>query len=97
MTAPAASRPARRNTNAATAPWRTILQQAWPILVSAWAGIIFAVLDTAMVGHTNAADLQAMALGASVYITVFIGLMGVVHALIPIIAQHFGAQRRAAG
>lgn len=78
---------------AVPAPWRTILQQAWPILVSAWAGIIFAVLDTAMVGHTSAADLQAMALGASIYITVFIGLMGVVHALIPIIAQLFGAQR----
>src|SRR6185312_1625809 len=78
---------------AVPAPWRTILQQAWPILVSAWAGIIFAVLDTAMVGHASAADLQAMALGASIYITVFIGLMGVVHALIPIIAQLFGAQR----
>jgi MATE family multidrug resistance protein len=78
---------------AVPAPWRTILQQAWPILVSAWAGIIFAVLDTAMVGHTSAADLQAMALGSSIYITVFIGLMGVVHALIPIIAQLFGAQR----
>lgn len=78
---------------AVPAPWRTILQQAWPILVGAWAGIIFAVLDTAMVGHTSAADLQAMALGSSIYITVFIGLMGVVHALIPIIAQLFGAQR----
>ena len=77
----------------AAAPWRTILQQAWPILVSSWAGIVFAVLDTAMVGHASAADLQAMSLGASVYITVFVGLMGVVHALIPIIAQHFGAGR----
>ena len=75
------------------APWRTILQQAWPILISSWAGIVFAVLDTAMVGHASAADLQAMSLGASVYITVFVGLMGVVHALIPIIAQHFGAGR----
>ncbi|WP_322997071.1 MATE family efflux transporter [Castellaniella sp.] len=77
---------------AATAPWRTILQQSWPILVSSWAGIIFAVLDTAMVGHTDAIDLQAMALGASIYITVFVGLMGVIHALIPIVAQHFGAR-----
>ena len=83
--APHAGRPA--------APWRTILLQAWPILVSSWAGIVFAVLDTAMVGHASAADLQAMSLGASVYITVFVGLMGVVHALIPIIAQHFGAGR----
>jgi len=80
-------------TQAPSAPWRVILQQAWPILVSAWAGIVFAVLDTAMVGHTDAIDLQAMALGASIYITVFVGLMGVIHALIPIIAQHFGARR----
>uniref|UniRef100_UPI0033423A56 MATE family efflux transporter n=1 Tax=Castellaniella defragrans TaxID=75697 RepID=UPI0033423A56 len=70
-----------------------ILRQAWPILVSSWAGIVFAVLDTAMVGHTTATDLQAMALGSSIYITIFIGLMGVIHALIPIIAQHFGARR----
>ncbi len=83
--APLAGRPA--------APWRTILRQAWPILVSSWAGIVFAVLDTAMVGHASAADLQAMSLGASIYITIFVGLMGVVHALIPIIAQHFGARR----
>ncbi|MDY0309546.1 MAG: MATE family efflux transporter [Castellaniella sp.] len=81
------------HTGRPAAPWRTILQQAWPILVSSWAGIIFAVLDTAMVGHASAADLQAMSLGASVYVTVFVGLMGVVHALIPIIAQHFGAGR----
>lgn len=80
---------------AVAAPWRSILQQAWPILVSAWAGIAFAVMDTAMVGHSSAADLQAMALGVSIYITVFIGLMGVIHALIPIIAQHFGAGRLA--
>ncbi len=36
-----------------------------------------------------------MALSASVYITVFVGLMGVMHALIPILAQQFGAGRNA--
>lgn len=72
---------------------RTILKQAWPVLVSSWAGIAFGVIDTAMAGHAGAADLQAMALAVSIYITVFVGLMGIVHALIPIIAQHFGAER----
>lgn len=72
---------------------KEILRQAWPVLVSSWASLIFGVLDTAMVGHASAADLQAMALASSIYITVFVGLMGVVHALIPIIAQHFGGQR----
>ena len=70
-----------------------ILRQAWPVLVGAWAGIAFGVLDTVMVGHSSPIDLQAMGLGVSIYITVFIGLMGVIHALIPIIAQQFGARR----
>ncbi|MFW7343758.1 MATE family efflux transporter [Pollutimonas sp. H1-120] len=72
---------------------KEILRQAWPVLVSSWASLIFGVLDTAMAGHVSAADLQAMALAASIYITVFVGLMGVIHALIPIIAQHYGGQR----
>ncbi|AYD63703.1 MATE family efflux transporter [Achromobacter spanius] len=70
---------------------RGIAKQAWPVLISQWAGISFGVLDTAMTGHSSASDLAAMALSASIYITVFVGLMGVVHALIPILAQHFGA------
>lgn len=72
-----------------------IVRQAWPVLVSQWAGISFGVLDTAMTGHASPADLAAMGLAASIYITVFVGLMGVVHALIPILAQHFGAGRLA--
>src|SRR5690606_25370570 len=72
---------------------KEILRQAWPVLISSWASIAFGVIDTAMAGHVSAADLQAMALAASIYITIFVGLMGVVHALIPIIAQHFGGQR----
>lgn len=70
---------------------RSIAKQAWPVLISQWAGIAFGVLDTAMTGHASAADLAAMSLSISVYITVFVGLMGVVHALIPIQAQQFGA------
>lgn len=69
------------------------LRQAWPILISAWASMAFGVMDTAMAGHASAADLQAMALAVSIYITIFVGLMGVIHALIPIIGQHYGAKR----
>ncbi len=69
------------------------MRQAWPVLVSAWASMAFAVIDTTMAGHAGAADLQAMALAVSIYLTVFVGLMGVVHALIPIIGQHYGARQ----
>ncbi|AOB32031.1 multidrug transporter MatE [Bordetella sp. H567] len=72
---------------------RAIARQAWPVLISQWAGIAFGVLDTAMTGHASPDDLAAMSLSASVYITVFVGLMGVIHALIPILAQQFGGGR----
>lgn len=70
---------------------RAILKQSWPVLVSSWAGMAFGVLDTAMTGHSSATDLATMALSIAVYITVFISLIGVMHALIPIQAQLFGA------
>lgn len=72
---------------------RRILQQAWPVLIGQWALVAFGVTDTIMVGHSSPQDLAAMALGASIYASVFIGLMGVVIALTPIVAQHFGARR----
>jgi MATE family multidrug resistance protein len=74
---------------------RSIVRQAWPVLISQWAGIAYGVMDTAMTGHASPSDLAAMSLSASVYITVFVGLMGIIHALIPILAQHFGAGRLA--
>jgi len=75
---------------------RRIAGQAWPVLIGQWASIGFGVADTIMVGHASRQDLAAMALGASIYASVFVGLMGVVLALTPIIAQHFGGQRDAA-
>lgn len=74
---------------------KEIARQAWPVLIASWAGVAFGVIDTAMGGHSGALDLQIMALATSIYITVFVGLMGVIHALIPILAQHYGAGRLA--
>jgi len=74
---------------------RRILQQGWPVLVGQWASMAFGVLDTAMTGHASPVALAAMALAVSIYVTVFIGLTGVLHALIPIAAQHFGGRRLA--
>ena len=70
---------------------KEIVTQAWPVLIASWAGVAFGVIDTAMGGHAGAFDLQVMALAISIYVTVFVGLMGVMHALIPILAQHYGA------
>ena len=70
---------------------KAIFKQSWPVLISQWASMAFGVLDTAMTGHAGSVDLAIMALSISIYITVFVGLMGVMHALIPIQAQHVGA------
>ena len=75
---------------------RGILSQAWPILLGQLASMAYGVFDTMMTGHSSPADLAAMGLGASVYSSVFIGLMGVVGALNPIIAHHYGARREEA-
>ncbi|MEO8278912.1 MAG: MATE family efflux transporter, partial [Ideonella sp.] len=49
-----------------------------------------------LVARQSAADLAALAVGAAAYITVFIGLMGVVIAVAPICGQLFGARKLAA-
>jgi multidrug resistance protein, MATE family len=73
-----------------------ILPLAWPVLVGQIAVLMFATVDTVLVARHSAADLAALAVGGAAYITVFIGLMGVVLALGPIVGQLFGAKRHAA-
>jgi MATE family multidrug resistance protein len=72
---------------------RHILALAWPVLIGQLAVLGFATVDTVLVGRHSATDLAAFAVGSAAYITVFIGLMGVVLAIGPIVGQLFGAQR----
>ncbi|MFX6011117.1 MATE family efflux transporter, partial [Acinetobacter baumannii] len=51
------------------------------------------VIDTAMVSRFSALDLGALALGVSIYVSVFVGLSGVLQALQPTIGQLYGAGR----
>ena len=60
-----------------------ILPLAWPMLVGQVAVLMFATVDTVLVARHSAIDLAALAVGGGAYITVFIGLMGVVLALGP--------------
>jgi MATE family multidrug resistance protein len=70
-----------------------IVGQAWPILLGQLASMAYGVLDTMMAGHSSPTDLAAIGLGASIYSSVFVSLIGVVGALNPIIAHHYGARR----
>ncbi len=64
---------------------------AWPVLVGQLSVLAFSTVDTLLVARAGAADLAALAVGSAVYITIFIGLMGVVMALSPIVGQLYGA------
>jgi MATE family multidrug resistance protein len=70
-----------------------IARLAWPILVGQLAITGNAVIDTAMTSRFSTLDLAAMALGVSVYVSISVGLSGVLQALLPIVGQHYGAKR----
>ena len=72
-----------------------IYQLAWPVLVAQLAVMAYAVIDTMMAGRFATDDLAAVGIGASIYVSVFIGLMGVLLAVSPIVAQLLGAGRDA--
>lgn len=66
---------------------------AWPIVVGQLAVIMNGVIDTMMTARYSAIDLAALGLGASVYVSIFVGLSGVMQALSPTIGQLYGAKK----
>jgi MATE family multidrug resistance protein len=70
-----------------------LLKLAGPLLVGQLAVITFGVLDTAMTARYSADDLAALAMASAIFISVYVGLTGVVSALAPIAGQLFGAKR----
>ncbi|MBE0546967.1 MAG: MATE family efflux transporter, partial [Rubrivivax sp.] len=64
---------------------RHITPLAWPVFVGQISVLAFGTIDTLLVARASAADLAALAVGAAAYITIFIGFMGVVLALSPIV------------
>lgn len=70
-----------------------IVPLAWPVFIGQVAVLGFGTIDTVLVARHSPTDLAALAVGGATYITIFIGLMGVVLAVSPIVGQLFGAQR----
>lgn len=74
---------------------RRIVPLAWPVFVGQLAVLGFSTIDTVLVARHSAVGLAALSVGSAIYMTVFIGLMGVVLAISPIVGQLFGANKRA--
>ncbi len=64
---------------------------SWPMLVGQLATVGMGVADVAMTGHVSAAELAAVALGASVWSIILVTVMGIMMAINPIVAHEVGA------
>lgn len=69
---------------------RTIARHAGTLLVGQLATMAFGVTDTIVAGRYSETALAALSVGSAVYISVFVGLMGVMQALLPTWAELHG-------
>lgn len=74
---------------------RALIHLALPMMIAQVAQVGTGFVDTVMAGNVSTDDLAAVSLGSSVFITVYVTLMGVVAALNPILSHLLGAKAHA--
>ncbi len=72
---------------------KIISRHAATVLVGQLAVMAFGVTDTIVAGRYSDSSLAALSVGSAVYISVYVALMGVLQALLPVWAELQGAQR----
>jgi MATE family multidrug resistance protein len=75
---------------------KVISQHAGSVLVGQLAVMAFGVADTVIAGRYSDAALAALSVGSALYISVYVGLIGIVQALLPIWAEMHGAHKHEA-
>lgn len=70
-----------------------IAKHAGTVLVGQLAVMAFGVADTVIAGRYSDTSLAALSVGSAIYISVYVGLIGVVQALLPIWAELLGANK----
>ena len=71
---------------------KIISQHAGTVLVGQLAVMAFGVADTVIAGRYSDEALAALSVGSAIYISVYVGLIGIVQALLPIWAEMRGAR-----
>jgi MATE family multidrug resistance protein len=66
-------------------------QLAWPVLIGQLATVGMGVADVAMTGHTSAAELAAVSLGAAVWSIILVTVNGTMMAVNTVVAHQVGA------
>lgn len=72
---------------------KTIARHAGSVWAGQLAVMAFGVTDTLVAGRFSDTALAALSVGAAVYISVYVGLMAVLQALLPVWAELQGAKR----
>lgn len=70
---------------------KTILRHSTTVLAGQLAVMAFGVADTVIAGRHSPEALAALSIGSALYISVYVGLIGIVQALLPIWAELRGA------
>ncbi len=81
--------------SAAASELHVMVRHAATVLVGQLAVMAFGVTDTLVAGRFSSEALAALSVGSAVYISVFVALMGVVQAQLPVWAELRGAGRGA--
>ena len=75
---------------------KVIARHAGTVLVGQLAVMAFGVADTVIAGRYSDTALAALSVGSAIYISVYVGLMGILQALLPIWAEKLGAGQHTA-
>ena len=70
-------------------------RHAGSVLAGQLAVMAFGVIDTVVAGRYSDTALAALSVGSAVYISVYVSLIGIVQALLPVYAELHGAQKPA--
>jgi len=73
--------------------FRVISRHAGTVLVGQLAIMAFGVADTVIAGRYSDQALAVLSVASAIYISVYVGLIGIVQALLPIWAELHGARR----
>ena len=77
--------------NALKSELSTVLKHAGSVLAGQLAVMAFGVADTLIAGRYSDTALAALSVGSALYVSVYVGLMGIVQALLPIWSEMLGA------
>lgn len=72
---------------------KIITRHAGTVLVGQLAVMAFGVADTVIAGRYSDATLAALSVGSAIYVSIYVGLIGIVQALLPIWSEMLGARR----